>query len=139
MPRKSAAAIEAAWFLRENAPPPPPHPEPPAILSGRAKGYWAEIVSSKPPEYFDAANRILLECLCFHLTIADAIWPEIAKLDPSNPKDLRRYRQLSVIASRQSATASHLMTKLRLLPTKYMALKESSKRQPSRVPWEVID
>jgi hypothetical protein len=139
MPRKSPDAIWGEQFRASKAPPPPPRPKPPAYLRGRARQAWEEIVAEKPHDYFDAPNRILLEGLCIHLHIVDAVWPELDKLDLSNPKDLRRYRALSTMLARQSALSSMLMTKLRLLPTKHMA-KRAAELNGSAVgtpwPWE---
>jgi hypothetical protein len=77
-----------------------------------------EIVRSKPHDYFDAANQHFLEMLCHHIVTADLVWREINKLDPSDPKQFRRYRSLSVMASRESRMTALLLTKLRLLPPK---------------------
>jgi hypothetical protein len=82
MPRKSAEALMGEFWRAQNAPPPPPHPEPPVYLSPAAAEHWRAIVASKPSTYFDAANRILLECLCVHAATADWIWGEIQTLDP---------------------------------------------------------
>jgi hypothetical protein len=139
VPRKSADALAGEAWRRMNAPPPPPRPEPPAVLSGRAREYWINIVNAYPPDYFDAANRIMLECLCMHLVVVDVVWPELEKLDISKRGDLTRYRKLAVTLARQSSMCSMIMTKLRLLPTKYMAQK--ALEQPARgngtvLPWE---
>jgi hypothetical protein len=121
MPRKSAEAIAGDWFRAQNAPPPPPHPEPPAYFSPAAAEHWRAIVASKPSTYFDAANRILLECLCVHAATADWIWSEIHTLDPRDKRQFQRYRSLGVMAARESRAIISLTTKLRLLPTKRMA------------------
>jgi hypothetical protein len=47
---------------------------------------------------------------------ADRIWAELNTLDPGDPKAFRRYRALTVMASRESRMISLLMSKLRLLP-----------------------
>jgi phage terminase small subunit len=118
MPRKSAEAIAGDWFRAQNAPPPPPHPEPPAYFSPAAAEHWREIVASKPYDYFDAANRHLLEALCVTISVADAVWAEIHACDPSDPKQLSRYQRLVRIATRQSSMMAMLLSKLRLLPSR---------------------
>jgi hypothetical protein len=94
MPRKSAEAIAGDWFRAQNAPPPPPHPEPPAYFSPAAAEHWRAIVASKPSTYFDAANRILLECVCVHAATADWIWGEIHTLDPKGQVSVSALPQL---------------------------------------------
>jgi hypothetical protein len=121
MPRKSAEALMGEFWRAQNAPPPPPHPEPPAYLSPAAAEHWRAIVASKPSTYFDAANRILLECLCVHAATADWIWGEIHTLDPRDKCQFQRYRSLGVMAARESRAIISLTTKLRLLPTKRAA------------------
>ena len=93
-----------------------------------------EIVRSRPPDYFDAANRLFLEMLCCHIVSADRIWAEIHECDPNDPKQFRRYRSLLVMASRESRMTSLLLTKLRLLPSKTAAA--AAEVTPVRPPWE---
>jgi hypothetical protein len=116
VPRKSAEALAGEHWRAQNAPPPPPHPEPPASLSPRAAEHWRAIVRDKPSTYFDAANQVLLANLCAHLAVSDWIWREINAIDPSDPRQFRRYRTLGVMASRESRAILQMMTKLRLLP-----------------------
>jgi hypothetical protein len=59
MPRISAEARAAAAFRAGAAPPPAP-----PNLSRDAATVWAEIVASKPVDWFDPGARILLECYC---------------------------------------------------------------------------
>jgi hypothetical protein len=134
MPRKSADAIAGEIWRARNAPPPPPHPEPPAWFSEAAARHWREIVRSRPPDYFDAANRLFLEMLCCHIVSADRIWAQIHECDPTDPKQFRRYRSLLVMASRESRMTSLLLTKLRLLPSK--AAAAAAEVTPVRPPWE---
>jgi hypothetical protein len=136
MPRKSMEAL-AGEYWRAQRTPRPPHPKPPASLDERGRKHWREIVASKPPEYFDVANQLYLEQLCHSFAHADWIWAEVNRLDPSDPKQFRRYRSLLVMACRQTSVASLMLTKLRLLPTKYMAEKGGRERISTEPPpWE---
>jgi hypothetical protein len=145
VPRKSAEAIAGEYWRRSKAPPPPPHPEQPACLSPAAARYWREIIVTREPTYFDAANRVLLECMCNHMATADVIWGEINKLDVGDPRQFRRYRALGVMACREGRSIISLMTKLRLWPPKAHAPAASSipwKRElltDDRKPWEPLD
>ena len=89
------------------APPPPvkvepPPPEPPAWLSEAAARHWREITASRPHDYWIPPNGDFLAHLCCHLTTGDFIWAEIHKVDLADPKQMRRFRALSVMASRES-------------------------------------
>jgi hypothetical protein len=99
----------------------PRRPAAPKGLSELAKVHWANIVASRPPEYFDAANQMLLGCLCEHIAASDWIAGAINGLAPDDPKDFRRYARLLIMANRESSAIVSLMTKLRLLPTKKAA------------------
>jgi hypothetical protein len=144
MPRKSAEAIAGEIWRNQHYR--RPHPKPPASLDERGRKYWRDIVESKPPEYFDVANQLYLEQLCHSFAHSDLIWAEVNRLDPSDPTQFRRYRSLLVMAFRQTQVASLMLTKLRLLPTRYMAEKAASGRQSvctepllmgkPRPPWE---
>jgi hypothetical protein len=136
MPRKSAEALAGEYWRRSKEPPPPPHPEPPACLSPAAAEHWRGIITSRRPDYFDAANQVLLECLCHHMATVDVIWGEINKMDVRDPKQFRRYRTLGVMACREGRAMVGLMTKLRLWPPKAHASATSS--IPDRLPWEPI-
>ena len=133
MPRKSAEAIAGEAWRRMNAPPPPP-PEPPAWLSEAAAKHWREIVAELPPDYFDVVNQYLLEMLCNHVVTANRVWSEINKLDLNDPKQWRRYRSLSLAASRESRMTGMLLTKLRLLPPRHVPAPQPLARQQ----WESI-
>ena len=91
-------------------------PQAPKGLSAGAARHWQAIVASRPPEYFDAANRVLLACLCEHIAASDWLSVQINALDPSVPKDFTRLRPLLMMAHRQTVAITSLMTKLRLLP-----------------------
>jgi hypothetical protein len=140
MPRKSAEALAGElWRNRHQR---RPHPEPPASLDERGRKHWQAIVASKPSEYFDVANQLYLEQLCHSLAHADRIWDEVNRLDPSDPKQFRRYRSLLVMACRQTGVVSLMLTKLRLLPTKYMAEKAAGGRArvcTEPLPWETVE
>ena len=71
--------------------------------------------------------------LCSHIAVADMIWAQLHGVDLSDPKQLRRFRALSVMASRESRMISMLMTKLRLLP-RYVPPSQPITRQR----WESI-
>jgi hypothetical protein len=95
-------------------------------------------VASRPSDYVDAPNRHLLEALCVSAAACDHIWRELNALhgcDLSDAKLLRRYRALSVMANRQSALISMLVTKLRLLPPR----GPMPQMARNRAPWESID
>jgi phage terminase small subunit len=116
MPRKSSEALAGEAFRRLNAPPAPP-PEPPECLSPAAADCWRNIVADLPHDYFRPPNDILLEMLCNTCVSADAIAAEIAKItDLSDPKQLRLFSRLSIMAARQGKMIAMLCTKLRLLP-----------------------
>jgi hypothetical protein len=132
MPRKSAGALAGEAWRRMNAPPPPPHPGPPAWLSEAAARYWREIVVSRPPDYFIPPNDTMLAFLCVHMATADFIWRELQALDSADPKTFRRYRALTVMASRESRMTSMLLTKLRLLPLKTAPVSHPADRP---LPW----
>jgi hypothetical protein len=44
--------------------------------------------------------------LCCHISTSDLIWRELQDLDPGDPKQFRRYRALTVMASRESRMIS---------------------------------
>jgi hypothetical protein len=121
-------AIAGEVWRRSKEPPPP---APPDWLSQAAAGHWRKIVSGKPHDYFIPPNGEFLAFLCSHLAMSDRIWAEINKLDVGDPKQFRRYRALTVMASRESRMISLLMTKLRLLPSKTQAVES----KPSQMPW----
>jgi hypothetical protein len=125
MPRKSAEALAAEFWRRANDPPPPPPPAPPDWLFPAAAGHWRKIVTARPHDYFIPPATEFLAHLCCHLVTSDAIWRELNALDLADPKAFRRYRGLSVMASRESRMISLLMTKLRLLPAKSAAVQQS--------------
>jgi phage terminase small subunit len=131
VPRKSADAIAGEYWRQMNAPPPPPPPEPPDYLSPRAKEIWRSITASRPPEYFDAPNGHLLAGFCVSAAISDAVYAELNGIDPTDPKQRRRWNTLQIMAARQSKLMLTLATRLRLLPTKYMA--EKAVQEPA--PW----
>jgi hypothetical protein len=133
MPRKSVEALAGEYWRRTNLPPPPPPPEPPEWLSEAAARHWREIVASKPHDYWIPPNGDFLAHLCCHIATSDFIWAELHKLDLSDPKQLRRFRALSVMASRESRMISMLMTKLRLLP-RYVPPS-----QPVRARWTSVE
>jgi hypothetical protein len=133
MPRKSAEALAGEAWRRMNEPPPPPHPDPPEWLSAAAAKHWRAIVVSRPSDYWAPPAGEFLAHLCCHISVSDAIWRELNGLDVSDPKQLRRYRALSVMASRESRMISLLLTKLRLLPSKAAAVK--AEQQAWEPPW----
>jgi hypothetical protein len=117
MPRKSAEALAGEAFRALNAPSPPPPPEPPASLSAAAAEHWRAIVASKPSDYFDAPNQLLLELLCSACAHSDFIAGQIALIDDlGDAKQLRLFSRLSIMASRQGKLIAQLCGKLRLLP-----------------------
>ena len=116
MPRRSVEAIAGEHWRRANLPPPPPPPEPPAWLSEASAEHWREITASRPHDYWIPPNDHFLAHLCSHISTADMIWDQIHKVDLSDPKQMRRFRALSVMAGRETRMISMLMTKLRLLP-----------------------
>jgi hypothetical protein len=67
--------------------------------------------------------------LCCHLSTSDLIWRELQELDPGDPKQFRRYRALTVMASRESRMTSLLLTKLRLLPPQNAAATPTGGRR----------
>jgi hypothetical protein len=114
---------------------PPRRPAAPKGLSELAKMHWGNIVASRPPEYFDAANQVLLGCLCEHMAHSDWVAEAINGLDPDDPKDFRRYARLTIMANRESGAIAALMTKLRLLPTK-KAAEMRADTPTATAPWE---
>ena len=117
MPRKSAEALAGEAFRALNAPPPPPHPEPPASLSAAVAEHWRAIVASKPSDYFDAPNQLLLELLCSACAHSDFVAGQLALIDDlGDAKQLRLFSRLSIMASRQGKLIAQLCGKLRLLP-----------------------
>jgi hypothetical protein len=137
MPRKSAAALAAEAWRLSNAPPPPPHPEPPAWLSEAAARHWRAIVASRPPAYWAPPSGEFLAFLCCHIATSDVIWRELSALDLADPKQLRRCRALSVMASRESRMIALLLTKLRLLPPKMPPAPPST--NANRRPWSAVE
>jgi hypothetical protein len=131
MPRKSVEALAGEYWRRQNLPPPPPPPAPPAWLSEASARHWREITACRPHDYWVPPNGDFLAHLCSHIAMADRIWAELHKVDLADPKQMRRYRSLSVMAGRSTRVISMLLTKLRLLP-RYVPPS-----QPIRVsPWE---
>ena len=62
MPVSRQMALASEAFRALNAPTPPPPPEPPAsLLCGSRRALARAIVASKPSDYFDAPNQLLLE------------------------------------------------------------------------------
>jgi phage terminase small subunit len=134
MPRKSAAALAGEHWRELNAPPPPPPPQPPSWLSAAAAKHWRAIVASRPPDYFDAANQVLLEILCSSMATADAIAAEIralGEINVSNKAAYRRWRALLVMQARETRMMTLLTTKLRLLPTRAQAERARQHRPPA--------
>jgi hypothetical protein len=107
MPRKSAASLAVI------PPSPRPYPEPLAHLSAPEAAIWRTIVKCRPPDFFDAANQVLLEQYCRHAHSANVIAKAIQAI-PDPEADLRRYSKLLEMAARESKAIMALSSKLRL-------------------------
>jgi hypothetical protein len=86
-------------------------------LSEAAAKHWRAIVASKHPRYFDAANQVLLEVLCEHMSASDWVAAKIRTLDPNVPKNFPDFERLLMMSAREGRAIMSLMTKLKLLPT----------------------
>jgi hypothetical protein len=126
MPRVSAAALAVP------SPAPPPHPKPPPELTKRQAAIWRAIVACRPPTFFDGASGHLLVAYCRHAATADVIAAEVDRTDPS---DLKHYRQLLMMAARESAALARLSAKLRLAPQHVRRIEQKLPGIVRTVPW----
>lgn len=109
MPRKSAASLAVVAPV---VPSTARHPEPPTGLPEPAAALWRSVVRTRPPEYFDGANRELLEifvrAVVEHRRVADAL----ERLDVVADIDL--YAKLVRAADTHAKRAAQAATRLRL-------------------------
>ena len=68
MPRQSVEARAAAFWRQGRV-----LPDAPEYLSDKAKSLWKDIVSCKPPGWFDEGNLPLLGQYCDLITTAEAL------------------------------------------------------------------
>jgi len=91
----------------------PPAPE--CLHSRREQQLWAEVIASRPREFFDAANRMMLAEWCAHThsfeVLTEAVTFELAS---EGDADLGRLDKLNGMRSRESRAAAMLAGRLRL-------------------------
>lgn len=107
MSRQSAESRAAASLRSGGAPPPPPK-----HLSKAEAAVWVEIAASKPPDFFDAGARPLLERYCIATIHARALDRRISKLIKAAAwKEIQEWEKRRALVDTTMAT---LATKLRL-------------------------
>jgi hypothetical protein len=129
MPRKSAASLSVIPLA------PKPFPEPPCELTKRQAAIWREIVSCRPPEYFDRACWALLVAYCRHADMAEVIAGLIRNCDPD---DLYRYGRFLDLAARESKMMMMLSAKLRLAPAHVRRVEHVVKTPSKPPPWQTV-
>jgi phage terminase small subunit len=113
MPRRSPEALAGiAWRTRNKL---QVKPMPPGYLSREAKKLWVDIVSSRPPDYFDAGSLPLLEAYCEATVHSWDLMKRIGDL-PGTPANDRESARLERRSHKYVATLLGLATKLRLTP-----------------------
>ena len=113
MPRRSPEALAGiAWRTQNEA---QVKRMPPWYLSREAKKLWIDIVSSRPPDYFDAGSLPLLEAYCEATVHSWDLMKRIGDL-PCTPANDREGARLERRSHKYVATLLGLATKLRLTP-----------------------
>ena len=90
----------------------PLRPHPPAHLSAAAASIWREVTGSRPPAFFDAGSRGLLEAYSRSLAEHRRIMAVVEKMQPEN--DAGEFCKLSRIADAHAGRVSQLATRMRL-------------------------
>ena len=107
MARQSAESRAAAALRVGGAPPPPPK-----RLNKAEAAIWIEIAASKPPDFFDAGARPLLERYCVAIVHGHALDRRIRRLVKAGAwKEIQEWEKRRVLIDTTLATLS---TKLRL-------------------------
>jgi hypothetical protein len=110
MPRQSIEARAAAVWRAGAV-----MPEPPKYLSKRDKSLWVDIVSSRPPDWFDPSSRQLLAMYAVVVGMGIDLAAKIAA-SRSKPEAERQVARLEARYLRVATTAALLMVRLRLTP-----------------------
>ena len=121
MPRQSVEARAAAFWRQSKV-----FLEPPDYLSDKAKSLWKNIVSCKPPGWFDEGSFPLLGMYCDLVTTAE----ELAIQRGAVPV---LHREAARLGRRHLATVlamTTLATKLRLTPQQSINRKSGMLNEP---------
>jgi phage terminase small subunit len=112
--------------------------EPPPHLTESQRKLWADVVATKPAEWFKADSAPVLETYC---QAVDNYRRTQQALDETPALDLAQYRTLSDLSSKQAALVASLATKLRLTPqSRYTpdkaAVHDRKSATDTRRPWD---
>jgi hypothetical protein len=103
VPRLSSEARSAAaWRVGDALPPAPRY------MDKDARQIWAEVVASRPSDYFDAATKPMLETFCTASSSLRAISAKMVGLDVRDPEFGRLVRLSAVLTTVQSTMAVRL-------------------------------
>lgn len=91
---------------------PPGGPPAPSHLPGHVRAVWAEVVGSRPPDYFDAGTHGTLTTYCTALAEHRRLAAMLGDLDPAG--DLDRYAKLTRVLDTHALRIGAAGTKLRL-------------------------
>jgi hypothetical protein len=103
MARISHDARAAAFFRAGSAP-----PDPPKVLSTRAKSIWREIVGAKPVDWFDGGNFGYLADHCEEQARLEQIWVALRQVVPGTNESRNLTAELKTVRGNLATSARHL-------------------------------
>ena len=137
MARPSAAALSTLTPVLDR------RPKPPAELNEKQAETWMAAVSTKPPEWWDAASFPVLIAYCEAVEALGIIAALSDGFDPawlSTDDGLKRYNLLCSMRDRESKLIAMLAVKMRLTQqSRYEASKASvaARKAVGSRPWDL--
>lgn len=115
----------------------PQRPEPPEDLTPYAQKIWKDVVSTKPPEWFESDSFPLLRNYCEAAYQADKLIKDINTLDTTRCKE---YAELNRAWIQTTKLIAELAVKMRLTQqsryTPDKAATANKKARGGKKPWE---
>ena len=109
MSKASSASLEVAAISI------PQRPEPPKSLSKRQADIWREIVATKPPDWFEADTRPILEAYCKAIDWQARMSKELERAI-AGEGGFAACEKLYAITEKNVKLLAQLATKMRLTP-----------------------
>jgi phage terminase small subunit len=129
---ESAAVIRPAAFAER--------PEPPEYFNEYAAQTWRDVARSKPGDWFDGGNILLLESYCQHCHQAHTIGKAIDAFDTERlctNEGVTEFGRLLAMAERETRMMIRLATSMRLTQqSKYATRTAARKDKGGPRPWE---
>ena len=133
MSKASSASLEVAAISI------PQRPEPPKSLNKRQSDVWREIVATKPPDWFEADIRPILEAYCKAIDWQARMSKELERAIAGDG-GFASCEKLYAITEKNAKLLAQLATKMRLTPqsryTPKAAATANKRAGGPKKPWE---